>query len=82
MLKRDKTDSNIVTHCTADEALNYMVEHNFCNPHQLVRDERKIELRKNFFRRLFEQTDVYLVNTTGTPQQTQNEIRKVLSLKK
>jgi hypothetical protein len=82
MLKRDKTDSNIVTQCNTNEALNYMVEHNFCNPHQLVRDERKIELRKNFFRRLFEQTDVYLVNTTGSPQTTQDEIRKVLSLKK
>jgi len=82
MLKRDKQDSNIVTHCNADDALNYMVEHNFCNPHQLVKDNRKLELRKGFFRRLFEQTDVYIVNTTGTPQQTQDEIRKVLYLKK
>jgi hypothetical protein len=58
------------------------LERNFCNPHQLVRDNRKIELRKNFFRRLFEQTDVFLVNTTGTPQATQEEIRRALYLKK
>jgi len=81
MLKRDKQDNKIVTHCSADEALQYMITHNFCNPHQLVRDERKMELRKNFFRRLFEQSDVYLVNTTGSPQSTQDEIRKVLSMK-
>ncbi len=82
LLKRDHQDSNIVTHCTADEALAFMLERNFCNPHQLVRDNRKIELRKTFFRRLFEQTDVFLVNTTGTPQATQEEIRKAVYLKK
>ena len=48
LLKRDPQDNNIVTHCTADGALAFMLEHNFCNPHQLVRDNRKIELRKNF----------------------------------
>jgi hypothetical protein len=46
-----------------------------------VKDERKLQLRTNFFRRYFEQTDVYLVNTTGTPQETQAEIRKILSAK-
>jgi len=56
--------------------------HDFCNPHQLVKDDRKMELRKDFFRRYFKQTDVYLVNTTGTPQATQAEIRAVLSMRK
>jgi hypothetical protein len=82
LLKRDAQDKNIVTKLSTEEALEYMLAHDFCNPHQLVRDNRKIELRKNFFRRLFEQTDVYLVNTTGTPQATQDEIRRVLSVKK
>jgi hypothetical protein len=59
-----------------------MVAHDFCNPHQLVKDGRKIELRKDFFRRYFKQVDVYLVNTTGTPQATQTEIRALLSIKK
>jgi hypothetical protein len=82
LLKRDSQDKNIVTHLNSAEALKYMLDHNFCNPHQLVKDERKIELRKNFFQKLFEQTDVYLVNTTGTPQETQDEIRSFLSLNK
>ncbi len=82
LLKRDPQDSNIVTHLNSEEALNYMADNNFCNPHQLVRDERKIELRKDFFRKLFEQTDVYLVNTTETPQATQEKIRSVLYLRK
>jgi hypothetical protein len=81
LLKRDRQDPNLVTSLDVDTALHYMVEHNFCNPHQLVRDERKLELRTNFFQKLFEQTDVYLVNTTGSPQETQEAIRKLLPLK-
>jgi len=80
LLKRDPEDKTIVTNLNADEALNYMVKHDFCNPHQLVRDERKMQLRACFFRRFFEQTKVYLVNTTGTPQETQKEIRKLLAV--
>jgi len=82
LLKREPQDKNIVTRLSSTEALKFMLERNFCNPHQLVKDERKTELRKNFFNKLFEQTEVYLVNTIGTPQATQDEIRKFLSVKK
>ena len=82
LLKRDPSDKNIVTALNADEAVQYMLKNNFCNPHQLVKDNRKIEVRTNFFRRLFEQTAVYLVNTTASPHETQDQIRTVLSLKK
>ena len=80
LLNRDKEDKRIVTSLSADEALQYLLDHDFCNPHQLVRDQRKIELRKEFFRRYFQQTEVFLVNTTGTPAETQTEIRKALSI--
>ncbi len=80
LLKRDPTDMNIVTSLSAPQALDYMVTHNFCNPHQLVRDDRKTELRKDFFRSYFGQTEVYLVNTIKSPQQTQEEIRRILSI--
>jgi hypothetical protein len=82
MLKRDPSDKNIVTELKVDDAIEYLVTHNFCNPHQLVKDKRKIELRTKFFRRIFEQTDVYLVNTTATPHETQDEIKKILYLKR
>jgi hypothetical protein len=77
-LKRDRSDPKIVTHMSSKEALEYVVAHDFCNPHQLVRDERKLKLRTDFFAAYFEQTDNYLVNTTGSPQQTQEEIRKII----
>ncbi len=82
LLKRDPTDVRVVTSLTVDDALQYMLEHNFCNPHQLVRDDRKLALRTNFFEKLFEQTEVFLVNTTDTPQNTQKAIRVLLSLEK
>jgi len=80
ILKRDLEDKNIAKRLSVDEALRHMVAHDFCNPHQLVKDNRKIELRKAFFRRLFTQTEVHLVNTTGTPQETQMKIRQILSV--
>jgi hypothetical protein len=82
MLKRDPSDTNIVTELNVDDAVEYLLVQNFCNPHQLVKDKRKIEVRTKFFRRLFEQTDVYLVNTTANPHETQDEIRKILTLKR
>jgi hypothetical protein len=82
LLKREPEDKNIVTPMNSGEALQHVVARDFCNPHQLVRDQRKFELRKDFFRRYFDQTEIYLVNTTGTPPETQAEIRKIISLKK
>ena len=81
LLKRDPSDKQIITQLSVKEALNYMSTHDFCNPHQLVRDKRKLELRTNFFERVFENCRVHLINTIGTPQQTQAEIRKLLRLK-
>jgi hypothetical protein len=82
LLKRDASDTNIASPLSVEEALQYLLSHDFCNPHMLVNDERKIKLRTDFFRRFLEQTDVYLVNTIGTPQETQNAIRTILGVKK
>ncbi|HLN46290.1 MAG TPA: hypothetical protein VK209_11345 [Candidatus Sulfotelmatobacter sp.] len=80
LLKRDVEDKTIVQKLSVDNAVDYIVEHDFCNPHQLIRDERKMKLRADFFRKFFEKTKVYLVNTTGTPHETQTEIRKLLAV--
>jgi hypothetical protein len=82
LLKRDSKDKNVVTKLSTADAVQYLLAHDFCNPHQLVRDNRKIELRKEFFRRYFEQTDVYLVNTSRKPQATQTKIVAILSVKR
>ncbi len=78
LLKRDPSDKKIVTTITEKEALEYLVSNNFCNPHQLVTDKRKLELRKNFFRAYLKQTRVHMVNTTLPPHETQRKIREIV----
>jgi hypothetical protein len=79
LLKRDPKDKMIVTCLNEEEALQYILANDFCNPHQLVRDHRKLKLRKDFFREYFKQTSVHLVNTTGIPQETQQRIREIVA---
>jgi hypothetical protein len=78
LLKRDPADKKIVAELTEKEALGYLLAHNFCNPHQLVTDKRKIELRKHFFKQYFKQTTFHMVNTWLPPQETQRRIRKIV----
>ncbi|MBM4236930.1 MAG: hypothetical protein FJ151_00395 [Euryarchaeota archaeon] len=78
LLKRDRSDPRIVTELTPEEGLSYLAENDFCNPHQLVRDERKMDIRRKFFRKLLEQSEVYMVNTTQTPQESQEAIRRIV----
>ncbi|AUB56426.1 MULTISPECIES: hypothetical protein [Methanobacterium] len=60
------------------EALNFMVENDFCNPHQLVRDQRKLHIRKTFFQNLFQTVDVYLLNTIETPLESLRRIKNLV----
>ncbi len=57
-----------------DEALDYMIKQDFCNPHQMIRDARKFNLRVNFFKELFTQNEVYMLNTIETPQESLDRI--------
>jgi len=60
------------------EALDFMIKNDFCNPHQLVRDKRKMEKRKKFFGEMFKRTKIYMVNTIGSIKENQEMIRKVV----
>ena len=76
-LKRDPED-DLYYSMSSEEALDYIVKNDFCNPHQLVRDERKLRIRTNFFKQYFERVEPYMVNTTTPPQETQANIRKIV----
>ncbi len=78
MLKRDKSDDRIVREMKTEEALDYLVENDFCNPHQLIKDERSINSRTEFFREYLSQCDVFLVNTTLSAKETQDRIREII----
>ena len=78
MLKRDKSDDRIVREMKTEEALDYLVENDFCNPHQLIKDERSINSRTEFFREYLSQCDVFLVNTTLSAKDTRDRIREII----
>ncbi len=78
LMKRDKEDSRVIIDMTADEALDYLVANDFCNPHQMIRDQRKLELRKKFYKDFLSSCNVYMVNTILSANETQDAIRKVL----
>ncbi len=63
----------------ANEAINYMKENDFCNPHQLIRNERKYNLRMNFFRDIFSKMDVYMLNTIESPQESLKRLMGIIS---
>lgn len=74
LLERDMKNTPFVK-LSEEEAMDFMIEKDFCNPHQLVRNNRKLNLRKNFFRELFTKLDVYLLNTVETPNESLNRIK-------
>lgn len=78
LMKRDPTDKKIVKELSKEEALEYLLVNNFCNPHQLVTDKRKLKLRREFFKQYLKQTRVHMVNTTSPPQETQKTIREIV----
>jgi len=52
-----------------------MIKQDFCNPHQMIRDARKFNLRVNFFKELFTKNPVYMLNTIETPQESLDRIK-------
>jgi hypothetical protein len=80
LLERDPKDPTVVAKLAPDKALQYLVDHDFCNPHQLIRDERKLELRKEFFAQYLKKVSSYLVNTVKPPLETHKKIQEIVSI--
>jgi hypothetical protein len=80
LLKRDTSDPEISRRLEIEEAVQYLVvqPEQFLNPYLIVRTEDKVEVRKNFFRRLFRLAPCYLVNTTFDVQTVQRRIREIV----
>ncbi|KXB05984.1 hypothetical protein AKJ53_01645 [candidate division MSBL1 archaeon SCGC-AAA382F02] len=76
-LKRDPDDEKILRKMKTDEAMEYILNNDFCNPHRLVTDKRKRKLRKEFFKKLYERTDIYMVNTTASIEENLEQIKDI-----
>ena len=79
-LKRDRDDDELVRELSTDEAVDYLVRNDFCNPHQMVRDDRKLKLRTDFFRQYLSKCKVFLINTVNSPEESQKLIRKAIGI--
>lgn len=78
LLQRDPRERKDVRRLTPEEALDYILANGFCNPHLLVKDERKLALRTDFYRRLFSFTEIYMVNTITPPSKTNENIQEIV----
>lgn len=60
---------------SSKEALKFLLDHDFCNPHQLVRTAEKIAKRKKFFSEFLSRSPVYLLNTVEKPKESLERIK-------
>lgn len=78
LLKRDFNDKILLRKITKEEALSFLIKNNFCNPHILMRDKRKDRLRREFFSKLLEKVEAYMLNTTETPKQSLEKLKSIV----
>lgn len=76
LLKRDPEDKTIFNKLSSEKASSYLERVDFCNPHLLVKDERKTNLRRQFFKELFNSVEVYMVNTVAPILQSHKIIKE------
>jgi len=80
LLKRDRNDPEVVRRVEIEEAVDYLATQpeQFLNPYLIVKTPEKVEIRRNFFRRLFRFAPCYLVNTTESVEKVQETIRDIV----
>jgi hypothetical protein len=78
LLTREKGKAAIQK-LSAEEALEFMLKNDFCNPHQLIRSKAKVKERAGFFSELFSRVPVYLLNTVETPQESLERIKGLVN---
>ncbi|MEM4208606.1 MAG: hypothetical protein QW153_03420 [Candidatus Bilamarchaeaceae archaeon] len=76
LLIRDK-EMPFLTKLDSKKAIKFMMDNDFCNPHQLLRTTNKIGRRKSFFMNIFKRVPVYLLNTIESPQQSLERLKKI-----
>ncbi|NYZ60562.1 hypothetical protein H0O01_02585 [Candidatus Micrarchaeota archaeon] len=59
------------------EALAFLQKNDFCNPHQLVRDRSKREVRAEFFKEILSRMPVYILNTIEKPKESLKRMEEI-----
>jgi hypothetical protein len=81
ILKRDPADPATVQSTNPEVALELFQKNNYFNPHLLVGNAFKTMLRTRYLKALLERTACYVVNTAGTPAETQRMIRSLAGIR-
>lgn len=77
-LKRDPEQKEIVRQLDGTGALEILERNGYYNPHLLVHNDFKTNMRSRFFRTLLSRARVMEVNTVGTPELTQRRIMEIV----
>jgi len=80
ILKRESSQKEIVRELDGREALAILEQNGYYNPHLLVHNDLKHRIRRRFFQSLLARAKVRELNTFGTPEESQREIRKFLNI--
>jgi serine kinase of HPr protein (carbohydrate metabolism regulator) len=75
LLIRDP-ENETIKKLTPKEAVEYMASVDFCNPHLLVKNQRKNNLRRQFFQEFFNHLETHLVNTALPATETHKVIKE------
>lgn len=80
LLKRDRNESETIRKLDPEEAVKYLTTQpeQFLNPYLIVKTHEKIEVRQDFFMRLFRFAPCYLVNTVESVNTVQEKIREIV----
>ncbi|MEM1990079.1 MAG: aldolase, partial [Candidatus Bathyarchaeia archaeon] len=72
-------DRSIISKISPSEALRYVEFASFCNPHLLVKDERKTNMRRKFFGEFFHSIEeIYIVNTSAPIMESHRAIKEAI----
>jgi len=80
VLRRDPALPGAARPLDTPAAQSLFLRQQYFNPHLLVNDAYKTNLREQFLAGLLDRTVVYDVNTTGTPDATQRMIRAIAGI--
>jgi hypothetical protein len=74
------SDENTVQTLDLETGLKFFEDNHYFNPHLLDNNPDKARIRKHYVTDLLSRTSVYLVNTRGTPMETQRWIRSLVGV--
>ncbi|NUN11185.1 hypothetical protein HUU53_00890 [Candidatus Micrarchaeota archaeon] len=78
VLLQRKKGEQVFQKLSQKQAIVFLEKNNFCNPHQLIKNKTKLKQRTSFFKQLFKDVPVFLLNTIETPQESLLKIKGLL----